>query len=293
MERTIEALESLRQRGMIGVNEIREMREAVDRMGWPIPPEASCLPATLGGVSGVWISLPGAREDAAILYLHGGGYVSGSLSSHGGMVSRLGSAAGVPVFFVDYRLAPEHAFPAAVHDATSAYHGLLAAGRAPERIVIAGDSAGGGLAMAALVALREAGAPLPVGGVCLSPWVDLAATSDSMYSGASNDPIVRREDLLRMATLYVGDADPCVPLASPLYADLSGLPQLLVLVGSREILLDDSIRLAVKAENAGTRAQLEIWEAMVHVWPLLTPELMESEKAIARIGRFVRDCITQ
>jgi acetyl esterase/lipase len=223
-----------------------------------------------------------------MLYLHGGGYVIGSLTTHRGLAGRLSQAAKARVLLIDYRLAPEHPFPAAVEDATAAYRWLLAHGCTPARLAIAGDSAGGGLTVATLVALRDAGQPLPAAGVCLSPWTDLEGLGESVTSKASADPIVQKEMLLRLASCYLGDADPRTPLAAPLYADLRGLPPLLVQVGTAEILLDDALRLAERAKAAGVAVTLEAWDDMIHVWQLFAPLLPEGQQAIARIGEFVQ-----
>jgi acetyl esterase/lipase len=175
-----------------------------------------------------------------------------------------------------------------VDDATAVYRWLLAHGTASETIVIAGDSAGGGLTMATLVALRDAGDPLPAAGVCLSPWVDLACSGESMHTKAAVDPMVQRDRLLRMAEAYLGGGDARAPLASPLYADLRGLPPLLVQVGTRETLLDDATRLTARARAAGVDVVLEPWDDMIHVWQAFAPLLPEADRAVARIGEWVR-----
>ena len=191
---------------------------------------------------------------------------------------------------IEYRLAPENPFPAAVDDAVAAYRWLLSAGLEPGRIVIVGDSAGGGQAIATLVALRDAGEPLPAAAVPVSPWVDLEGLGESMTTKAAVDPFVQpgRRRIEAMARMYVGDGDIRAPLAAPLYADLHGLPPLLVMVGSSETLLDDSTRIAERARVAGVDVTLEIWDDMVHVWTLFAPILSEGQQAIDRIGEFIR-----
>jgi monoterpene epsilon-lactone hydrolase len=221
--------------------------------------------------------------------LHGGGYTIGSVKTHRELISRVSRAADARVLAIDYRLAPEHPFPAAVEDATAAYRWLLEGGVDPTRIVIAGDSAGGGLTLAALVALRDAGNPLPAAGVCLSPWVDLEGVGESMTTRAEADPIVQREGLLEDAKAYLGDADPRTPLAAPLYADLTGLPSLLIQVGTAETLLDDSTRLAERARSAGVDVVLEPWEDMIHVWHFFASMLPEGQQAVDRVGEFIRE----
>jgi acetyl esterase/lipase len=223
-----------------------------------------------------------------MLYLHGGGYAIGSIVTHRGLAGRLSQAAAARVLLVDYRLAPEHPFPAAVNDATGAYRWLLAQGIDPARLIIAGDSAGGGLTIAALVAVRDAGMPLPAAAVCLSPWVDLEGSGDSVTTKATADPLVQKAGLLQLAAWYLAGANPRTPLAAPLYADLRDLPPLLIQVGTAEILLDDATRLAEKAIAAGVKVTLEPWEDMIHVWQLFAPMLPEGQKAIERIGVFVQ-----
>jgi acetyl esterase/lipase len=192
------------------------------------------------------------------------------------------------VLLIDYRLAPEHPHPAAVEDSTRAYRWLLETGSNPKRMAIAGDSAGGGLTVATLVALRDAGVPLPAAAVCLSPWVDLEGIGESMTTKAAVDPMVQREPLLRMASMYLAGQDPRTPLAAPLYADLRGLPPLLIQVGTAETLLDDSVRLAERARAAGVQVTLEPWEDMIHVWQAFAAMLPEGQQAIERIGEFLR-----
>ena len=231
---------------------------------------------------------PGADASRVLLYLHGGGYVIGSIDTHRSPAGRLSRAAAARVLIIDYRLAPEHPYPAAVQDATAAYRWLLRNGATPARTVIAGDSAGGGLTVATLVALRDAGDPLPAAGVCLSPWVDLEGIGESMTTRASADPIVQKPGLLWFASLYLGGADPRTPLAAPLYADLHGLPPLLIHVGTAETLLDDATRLAERAKAAGVDVTLEAWEDMIHVWHLFAPMLPEGQQGVERVGEYIR-----
>jgi acetyl esterase/lipase len=268
---------------------ITETRRGFDAMMamFPIPADVQRTPLTANGVPAEWIAASNASPNRALLYLHGGGYVIGSITSHREMVARLARAAGARALAIDYRLAPEHPFPGAVEDATAAYRWLLAQGFEPARIVIAGDSAGGGLTVATLVALRDAGDPRPAAGVCMSPWVDLEGLGRSMTANAARDPLVQKDGLVRWAGAYLAGAHPRTPLAAPLYADLRGLPPLLIQVSTAETLYDDATRLTEKARAAGVDVTLEPWPEMVHVWQLFAPLLPEGQQALARAGAFV------
>jgi monoterpene epsilon-lactone hydrolase len=267
-----------------------QRRKDADARGLSNPLAADVKVETVSadGVAAEWTSTPGAARDAAILYAHGGGYVTGSLDSHRHMVAELGRAANCVALALDYRLAPEHPFPAPVEDALAGYRFLLAQGFKPERIAIAGDSAGGGLVVAAMVAIRDAGLPQPGGGWCLSPWIDMEMIGGSMESNASRDPTVQRPGITEMAQLYLGDADPRSPLAAPLYADLAGIAPLLIQVGSVETLLDDAIRLAQRAGAADVRVDLQVWPEMIHVWPLYHPELKAGKRALDEAGAWIK-----
>jgi len=285
------AIESFKKVGeeMAKAPDMKSMRAVMEKIAVPVPSDVKCTPVNAGGVPAEWIVAPGAAEDRFLLYLHGGGYVLGSINTHREMVSRMSRAAGVRALALEYRLAPESPFPAAVDDATAAYRWLLSQGAKPARTVIAGDSAGGGLALATLVALRDAKLPLPAAGVCLSPWADMEGVGASMTSKAKEDPVVQKEGLLGMAKLYLGGADPKTPLAAPVHADLRGLPPLLIQVGSAETLLDDSTRVAERAKAAGVKVDLEVWNEMIHVWQLFAQFLPEGQEAIAKIGKFIRE----
>lgn len=269
---------------------VEEMRAALEAMtsGYALPDDVRAAPVDAGGVPAEWIDTPEVDAGRTILYLHGGGYVVGSIRTHRDLAFRLSRAARARVLLIDYRLAPEHPHPAAVEDATAAYGWLLAHGCDPARLVIAGDSAGGGLTVAALVALRDARHPLPAAGVCLSPWVDMEGIGASMSTKAEVDPMVQRERLQRYAAWFLAGQDPRTPLAAPLYADLSGLPPLLIQVGTVETLLDDSTRLAERARKAGVEVELEQWEDMIHVWQAFAAVLPEGQQAVERIGEFVQ-----
>lgn len=254
----------------------------------PLADDVNCCPVDVYGVPGEWVEAPYADPGRAVLYFHGGSYIYGSIDTHRVLASRLSSAAGARVLVLGYRLAPEHPFPAAVEDAQTAYSYLLDRGYDPSNLVIAGDSAGGGLTLAALCAIRDAGKPLPAAAVCLCPWTDLDCTGQSMAANADFDPMIVTERIRLQAQLYLAGACPRTPLASPLYADLRRLPPLLIQVGSTEVILDDSTRLAERARSAGVDVELEIWEGMIHCWQAFAWMLPRGQQAIDRIGQFVR-----
>ena len=266
---------------------IGQMRGAMEKVAERVAKDVTCEPVTAGGVPAEWIVAPGAAQDRVILYLHGGGYVMGSINTHRAMIARLSRAAQAKALALDYRLAPEHPFPAAVEDATAAYRWLLAQGYKPGKIVISGDSAGGGLTLATLLALRDAKTPLPAAAAPISAWSDMEGTGASVKTRAAIDPMVTNNTLLEMAKAYVGKGDPKNPIASPLHGDYRGLPPMLMQVGDAEILLDDSTRVAEKAKAAGVKVDLEVWPEMVHVWHIFAKLLPEAQQAIDRIGRYV------
>lgn len=271
-------------------DDYRQRRKDIDARGlaYGVPAGIGVEPATANGVRAEWTAARDDARDAALLYLHGGGYVIGSLDSHRHLVAAAGRAAGIAALALDYRLAPEHPFPAAVEDALAGYRFLLARGIAPRRIAIAGDSAGGGLVVAAMLAIREAGLEQPACGWCISPWVDMEALGGTMASRAAADPTVQKAGLLDMARLYLNGADPRAPMAAPIYADLEGLPPLLIQVGAAETLLDDALRLAGAAGTADVAVDLQIWPEMIHVWHLFHPELDAGRRAIAAGGDYIR-----
>ena len=281
----------LRKGAAAGPMPLEERRAFMDEKAFPRQEDVAYDSVDVNGVPSLWVTAPGVAQDRVVLYLHGGGYVLGSLISHQDLVARISKAADARVLYIDYRLAPEHPFPAAVDEATTAYRWLLSEGVEPSRIAISGDSAGGGLAIALMVTLRDQGDPLPAVSVPISPWVDLEGLGDSMISNADVDPTVRKEGLADMTTSYLNGADPKTPLAAPLYADLKGLPPTLIQVGSVETLLDDSTRLAKIAEEAGVDVTLEIADEMFHVWHAFAPMLPEGQAAIDNLGAFVRKWI--
>ncbi|MEY4950698.1 MAG: hypothetical protein RL698_2909 [Pseudomonadota bacterium] len=281
----------LRSRPQVTGHDVAKMRGGLEAMtaGAALPSDVARESFAIEGVPAEWLTAEGADPGRVLLYLHGGGYVIGSINTHRDLGARLSRATGARALLIDYRLAPENPHPAAVEDSVKTYRWLLARGYDPRRIAIGGDSAGGGLAVATLVALRDAGDPLPACGVCLSPWVDLAHEGESMTTRAHLDPMVQGDGLRRMAEMYLGEHHAKTALASPLHADLSGLPPLLVQVGTAEILLDDSTRLAERARAAGVDVEFEAWDDMIHVWQAFAAILPEARDAIDRIGSFVRD----
>ena len=270
--------------------EIAQMRRDIDQRGKDFGLAADVAVQTVDahGVRAEWTSTPDADRSSAILYLHGGGYVIGSLDSHRHVAAEVGRASGARTLAVDYRLAPEHPFPAPVEDTLTAYRYLLENDIQPKHIALAGDSAGGGLVVGALLAIREAGLPLPGCGWCISPWVDMEALGASYVDRAATDPTVQKATIELMAQRYLGGADPRHPHVAPIYGDLRGLPPLLIQVGAVETLLDNSISLARKAGIADVAVDLQIWPEMIHVWHLYFPLLSAGRRAIAAGGSFVR-----
>ena len=268
------------------VEEARQMYDKA-RYVFALPDGVEVEESEIGGVPAEIVT-PADHGAGTLLYLHGGGYAIGSPVSHRHLVAALAAASRTRAYAIDYRRAPEHPFPAAVDDALAAYRGLLGAGVAPGSIVIGGDSAGGGLTAAALLAIRDTGLDLPAAGVLISPWADLTNGSESYRTHADRDPLVFQEDIDRWRDAYLAGADPRAPLASPLHADLAGLPPLLIHVGSEEVLLDDSRKLAERCEAAGVEAELEVWPDMIHVWHWFGEYLDEAGSAVPRIGEYVR-----
>jgi len=250
----------------------------------PWPRGAQATPGSVGGIAGEWMTADGVPPVATLLYLHGGGYFACTPQTYRAVTASF-ALAGFTTFAPDYRLAPEHPFPAAVEDAVAAYRGLLET-HAPRQLVVAGDSAGGGLSMALLLSLREHGIPLPAAAVLFSPFVDLAATGESVRANSDRCAMFDSESFGRAAQFYLGDGDRRAPLASPLYAELRGLPPLLIHVGADETLLDDSRRLAERAQRAGVKTQLKVWPAVPHVWQLFQRWVPEGRSSLREAGMF-------
>lgn len=247
--------------------------------------------AEVHGLKAEWLTPRGAQENKLLIYLHGGAYVMGNCATHRQLVSYLAKFSGIKALLPEYRLAPEHPFPAAVDDAVGLYRSLLAEGYAASNIVIAGDSAGGGLTMATLLSLRDSRHPLPAAACLLSPWLDLAATGESMTTHARKDPWFQPEDMPIVAAYYCREDQLRHPLVSPVYADLSGLPPLFIQVGEDEILLSDSTRAAEKVKAAGGDVEIEIWPGMWHVFQAFLRQVPESKKAAKKIGKFVQQAL--
>ena len=270
--------------------EIPQMRRDYDARGlaFGLPSDVKVEPLTANGVKAEWTATPGADASKVILFLHGGGYVIGSLDSHRHLVAECGRTAGVRTLAIDYRMAPEHPFPAAVEDTVAAYRFLLSSGVAAGKICIAGDSAGGGLVVGGILAIRDAGLPLPACAWCISPWVDMEARGQSFTDRAATDPTVQAPTIRFMAETYLAGADPRSAHAAPHYGDLRGLPPMMIQVGACETLLDDSIQLARAAGIADVAVDLQIWPEMIHVWHTYHTELSAGKRAIAAGGAFVK-----
>jgi acetyl esterase/lipase len=269
---------------------IQDVRKGMETgFAFPLAADIRVEPVDAGGVRGEWVAAPNAGSARAVLYLHGGGYVIGSINTHRELCARIARAAAARVLVIDYRLAPEHPFPAAVEDAVAAYQWLI--GRVPpEAVAIGGDSAGGGLTLATLLALRDRGISLPAAGILLSPWTDLALTGESLATRASLDPMITAgaQGIRGMAQSYLGNADSRNPLVSPLYGDLTRLPPLLIQVGTSEVLFDDATRVDAKARAAGVDVTFEAWNEMIHVFQVFASLLPEGQQAIEKIGAFVQ-----
>jgi acetyl esterase/lipase len=266
------------------------MRAGMEDMLAALPPIPGVQndPVQVAGLPAEWTVPAGVDPAGTILYLHGGGYFQGSVSTHRRLVAALCAAAGTRGLSIGYRLAPEHRFPAAVDDAVAAYRWLIGeGGEEPHRVIVAGDSAGGGLTFAALVALRDAGDPLPAGGFGISPWTDLAGTGESLVTRKELDPFIDPSGVEETATRYTGDTDRRHPLVSPLYADLSGLPPLLIHVGGAEVLYDDAARMADAARSAGVEVEFADWPDAFHVWHMMAGLIPEADEAVSAAGAWI------
>jgi acetyl esterase/lipase len=274
------------QSGVLDVARERADVESMAGMFKPFGP-IQTEPVTANGVPAEWIQAPDVRPDRAILFLHGGSFNSGSIVSHRTLAGNVALATGARVLLIDYRLAPEHPFPAGLEDSIAAYEWLLANGYGPQQVVVAGDSAGGTLTLALLLQQRDHVRPLPRAAVCLSPAADLTFSSPSWEFNAKKDLMLDIRKERTAVEIYLRGTDVRAPLASPLYADLHGLPPLLLQVGSHEVLLSDVQNLAEKARAAGVDVTLEVWPGMQHEWQFAAGMLPEGKKAIQRVGEFV------
>ncbi|WP_327352909.1 alpha/beta hydrolase [Streptomyces sp. NBC_01304] len=289
VERAFKELEVIRVRPLSpqGPDSVESQRRTLEETAALVAPPADAVFEPVPALPGLLTTVPESADDRVVLQLHGGGYHIGSTAVQRDLTARIARAAKAKVYGIDYPLAPEHPYPAAVLAARKAYEWLLGQGYAPERIVLTGDSAGGGLALATLVGLRDLGLPLPGAAVVMSPWVDLTNSGESVEGRADRDPVISVPGIRQWAASYLAGADPRDPLASPLYADLTGLPPLLIQVGTEEVLFDDSTRLYVKAAREGVDATLEVAEGMPHVWQIFADFLPEAAAAIENLGRHV------
>lgn len=266
-----------------------EVRTVFDALlaGMPAPEGVTFNQITLGGVSALECAHAGDTGAGTILYFHGGGYIAGSAHGYRGLPAALALAAGIGAVAIDYRLAPEHPFPAAVDDGVAAFMALLERGVDPAHIIFAGDSAGGGLVVSSLIKLRDAGEPLPAAALLLSPFADLSCEGDSFESKAAEDPSLTASGLRAGAQHYLGGLDAKDPVASPVHGNLSGLPPIMIQVGSAEILLDDALGLARAAGMSGTQVRLDVWPEMIHVWQSFAFMLPEGAAAIDDAAAFI------
>jgi len=269
---------------------LKRSREVLDEQGakFKVPGDVEMVPTDADGVPAEFLTAPGADPEKVVLYLHGGGYAIGSIKSHRYLMQNVSRASGARTLGIDYSLAPENPFPAAIEDAAKAYRWLLNQGFKPQNIAIAGDSAGGGLTLATLLYLRDAGDPLPAAGVGISPWTDMTCSADSYTTRRDIDPMVLGNGLEKMADFYVGDADKKNPLASPVFADMTGMPPLLIHVGGREVLYDDAIIVVENARKAGVDVELLDEPELFHVWHAFAPMLEEAQAAVDSIGVYLR-----
>lgn len=266
---------------------IEQQREAMEQGTQVFPAlDLEIIPIDANGVPAEWVK-PTTEETGVILYLHGGAYVAGSPRTHRNLTTRLAEATKHPVLAIDYRMAPEHPHPAAVEDAVAAYRYLLEGVKSPSDIAVVGDSAGGGLTVALLVALKSARLPMPGCAVPISPWTDMEGIGESWTTRQDVDPLIDAEDLRKKGAMYLAGADPRTPTAAPIYADLSGLPPMLIPVGDAEVLLDDSLTLAKRAREAGVDVTLDHADEMIHVWPLFAGLAPEADAALERIAEFI------
>ena len=270
------------------VSTFREQMAGSGALGATTPSDVAVVPAELNGVTCEWVTRGETDQNQVILYFHGGGYVFGSPQSHRELAWRLAEHTCMRVLMVDYRLAPEHPFPAAIDDATACYRGLLEEGFEARNIAIGGDSAGGGLAAAALLNLKNLGLPQPRCAILLSPWLDLTQSGESIQTNQDAEAILTPRALETMAGKYLGDLDPAAPLASPLFGELSGLPPMLIQVGTSEILRNDAERFHQKIKQSGGESELTLWKNMPHVFQVFASRIPEGKTAIVELAEFLK-----
>ena len=285
-------LELMGQRPLNPNATLEEMRAGMEAGSFPATEAATVTSVDANGVPGEWVTVPESDGNRRMLYVHGGGYVMGSPVTHRRLCEGIARAGGCAVLNLDYRMAPEHVFPAAVDDAMAGLQFMQENGPdgpgAADSVFVGGDSAGGGLMLATLLAARERGVEMPDGGVGISVWSDLAITGESIQTRSGVDPLITDDSMVtNMAAMYLGEADAKTPLASPLYADYAGLPPLILQVGDHEVLLSDTTRVAERARAAGVEVTEEVWDEMFHVWHAFAPMLPEGQQAIDRIGEFI------
>ena len=270
---------------------VKTIRNALELLGKMarIPNDVNREPVDAGGVPAEWITTPNVNRDHVMLYLHGGGFIAGSVDTHVDLIHRISRAANIRMLAINYRLAPEHPFPAGLNDSVAAYQWLITNDKIdPKNLIIGGDSAGGCFTLSTLVSLKEKGLPLPAAAVCLSPATDLTGSGESMTTKVDVDPFLSPGFSKVMTESYLVGTEPTNYLASPLYADLKGLPPLFIQVGTSEMLLDDSIRFAERAKQAGVDVTLDIWEDMIHVFAGVGASTPEGREATKRIGNFIQ-----
>lgn len=276
-----------RQSHNFNIEGMRRTMQATERFVPRPPSRSQSTEFTEGGLTFHRVAMPASRRERRVLYLHGGGYVSGSPAHYRHFTWRIAEALAANVFALAYRLAPEHPYPAALEDAARAYAFLAGQAADTRELFVMGDSAGGGLTLCLLLKLRDEGRALPRAAVAMSPWTDLALTGASLASNASGDPMLTALHLPRLVASYLAGTDPHTPYASPLYGDAAGLPPVLIQVGSDEILRDDAVRMADKLTRNNSQSRIEIWPRMPHAWQLFVPVLPEARQAIGKIADFI------
>ncbi len=281
-------LRRLKRKTIPFADNVPKMRSFFDAQSarLPVSWRVRNIPFKIKEIEAEWIKPLLGPTKKVILYFHGGGYGLGSINTHRSMMAQIAIKADIRVLAINYRLAPEHPFPAALEDTMATYKWLLETGYKPKNIILSGDSAGGGLALSTLLKIRDEGMENPAAAIVLSPWTDLCATGKSIKQKALNDPIIKKTDITAWSNRYAVDTPLDHPYISPLYADLSGLPPILIQTGQEEILLDDSTRFAQKARKSGVDVTLQVYEGMIHVWHILWQFLPKSREAIAGIGKF-------